>query len=84
MKSINVPTLIMTGDEDWQCLEPGILMKKNIPSAGLVLFPNSGHTINLEEPAMFNQHLSELFLAADAGTWPKRDPRALAGTILGR
>ena len=29
-------------------------------------------------------HLLELFAAADAGTWPVRDPRAMAGSILGR
>src|SRR6185437_11326760 len=32
MKTITAPTLIMTGDEDWPCHEPGILMKKNIPT----------------------------------------------------
>ncbi|HVQ81354.1 MAG: alpha/beta hydrolase [Pseudolabrys sp.] len=84
MKTITVPTLIMTGDEDWPCLEPCILMKKNIPTASLVVMGNCGHNINLEEPALFNMHLSELFQAADAGAWPKRDPRAMAGTILGR
>ncbi len=84
MRTITVPTLIMTGDEDWPCLEPGILMKKNIPTASLVVMGNSGHNINLEEPALFNMHLSDLFQAADAGAWPKRDPRAMAGTILGR
>ena len=84
MKTITAPTLIMTGDEDWPCLEPGILMKKNIPTAALVVMGNSGHNINLEEPALFNMHLSDLFQAADAGAWPKRDPRAMAGTILGR
>jgi pimeloyl-ACP methyl ester carboxylesterase len=84
MKTITVPTLIMTGDEDWPCLEPGILMKKNIQTASLVVMGNCGHNINLEEPALFNMHLSELFQAADAGAWPKRDPRAMAGTILGR
>jgi pimeloyl-ACP methyl ester carboxylesterase len=84
MKTITVPTLIMTGDEDWPCIEPGILMKKAIPTAGLVVMPNAGHTINLEEPALFNLHLSDLFQAADAGTWPTRDPRAMAGSILGR
>jgi len=31
---------------------------------------------------LFNMHLSDLFQAADAGAWPKRDPRAIAGTIL--
>ena len=84
MKTITVPTLIMTGDEDWPCLEPGILMKKNIPTAALVVMANSGHNINLEEPALFNMHLSELFLAADAAAWPRRDLRAMAGSILGR
>ncbi|MFZ0621588.1 MAG: alpha/beta hydrolase, partial [Pseudolabrys sp.] len=84
MKTMSVPTLIMTGDEDWPCLEPGILMKKNIPTAALVVMANSGHNINLEEPAMFNMHLSDLFQAADAGAWPRRDPRAMAGSILGR
>src|ERR1700741_5216958 len=35
MKRITVPTLILTGDEDWPCLLPGILMKQSIPSAAL-------------------------------------------------
>jgi pimeloyl-ACP methyl ester carboxylesterase len=84
MKAIRVPILILTGDEDWPCLEPGILMKKHIPTAALAVMPNAGHTINLEDPATFNAHLAELFLAADAGAWPTRDPRAMAGSILGR
>jgi pimeloyl-ACP methyl ester carboxylesterase len=84
MKTIKVPTLIITGDEDWPCLEPGILMKKNIPTAALVVMPNCGHTINLEEPALFNSYLSDLFQAADAGRWPTRDPRAMTGSILGK
>src|SRR5215471_5561957 len=84
MKAITAPTFVMTGDEDWPCLEPGLLMKRTIPTASLVVMGNSGHNINLEEPAVFNMHLSDLFLAADAGTWPTRDPRAMAGTILGR
>jgi pimeloyl-ACP methyl ester carboxylesterase len=84
IKTITAPTLVMTGDEDWPCLEPGILMKKNITTAALVVMPNAGHNINLEDPAAFNAHVQELFLAADAGTWPARDPRAMAGSILGK
>jgi pimeloyl-ACP methyl ester carboxylesterase len=84
MKTITAPTLIMTGDEDFPCLEPGLLMKRTIPSAGLVVMPNSGHAINLEEPAAFNRHLEEFFHAVDVGAWRNRDPRAMAGTILGR
>jgi pimeloyl-ACP methyl ester carboxylesterase len=84
MKTIAVPTLIMTGDEDWPCLEPGILMKRTIPTAALVVMANAGHAINLEEPALFNQHLAELFHAAELDKWPARDPRAMSGAILGR
>ena len=84
MKTITAPTLIMTGDEDWPCLEPGLLMKRNIPTAGLVVMPNCGHAINLEEPAAFNAHLADFFHAVDAGAWRNRDPRAMRDTILGR
>jgi pimeloyl-ACP methyl ester carboxylesterase len=84
MKRITVPTLIMTGDEDWACLEPGILMKKMIPSAGLVVMPNCGHTINLEDPEAYNRHLEDFLHAVELGKWPMRDARAMASTILGR
>jgi pimeloyl-ACP methyl ester carboxylesterase len=84
MKAITAPTLIMTGDEDWPCLEPALLMKRTIPTAALVVMPNAGHTINLEEPAAFNQHLCDFLHAVDAGAWRNRDPRAMKDMILGR
>ena len=84
MKKITAPTLIMTGDEDWACLEPGILMKKTIRTAALVVLPNAGHAINLEEPHAFNRHVDEFFQAVELGKWPTRDPRAMASSILGR
>ena len=31
MKTITAPTLIMTGDEDWPCLEPGLLHEEEHP-----------------------------------------------------
>jgi pimeloyl-ACP methyl ester carboxylesterase len=84
MKTITAPTLIMTGDEDWPCLEPGLLMKRTIPTAALVVMPNAGHTINLEDPAAFNQHIADFFHTVDTGGWRNRDPRAMIQTILGR
>ncbi len=84
MKTITAPTLVMTGDEDWPCLEPAILMKRTIPTAGLAVLPNSGHTINLEEPAEFNRQLGDFLHAVEAGRWPKRDPRAMVSAILGK
>jgi pimeloyl-ACP methyl ester carboxylesterase len=84
MKTITAPTLVMTGDEDWPCLEPALLMKRTIMSAALVVMPNTGHTLNLEEPAAFNAHLEQFFQTVDAGRWPIRDPRAMSGNILGK
>jgi pimeloyl-ACP methyl ester carboxylesterase len=84
MKKITAPTLIMTGDEDWACLEPAILMKRMISTAGLVVMPNCGHAINLEDPDAYNRHLADFFHAVELGKWPVRDSRAMASAILGR
>ncbi len=78
MKRLSVPTLIVTGDEDEPCLEPGLLMKRMIRSAGLVVLPQAGHAINLEEPQGFNQAVESFFHAVELGSWPLRDPRSLA------
>ena len=48
LKAMRTPTLIVTGDEDEPCLEPGLFLKRLIPNAGLVVIPMSGHTINSE------------------------------------
>ena len=56
------------------------------PVAGqfvLVVMPNTGHTLNLAEPAAFNACLDQFFQTVDAGRWPQRDPRAMAPSILG-
>src|SRR3954468_14897768 len=42
MKKIDLPTLIVTGDEDDPCLEPALLLKRNIRNAGLVVLPRAG------------------------------------------
>jgi len=83
MKRLTVPTLVVSGDEDWPCLLPGVLMKQNIPSAALSVIPNCGHTINLEEPDEFNRILQEFLAQVDNGRWPARDARAASPSITG-
>jgi pimeloyl-ACP methyl ester carboxylesterase len=83
MRKLDVPTLIATGDEDDPCLEPGILMKRMIPGAALVVLPNTGHALNLEEPDLFNQVCDDFFHQVESGRWPRRDPRSMTGSILG-
>ena len=83
MKKIELPTLVVTGDEDDPCIEPGILMKRSIATSALVVLPRSGHTINLEEPEAFNRALLDFFTVVDEGRWSRRDPRSIAAGILG-
>jgi pimeloyl-ACP methyl ester carboxylesterase len=82
LKRLAVPTLIVAGDEDDNSLQPSIFLKRTIPASGLLVVPKSGHTINLEEPAAFNQALADFFAQVTAGRWPPRDPRARPDEIL--
>ncbi len=83
MKRLTLPTLILTGDEDWPCLNPGILMKQSIPTAALSVMPNCGHAINIEDPDEFNRLVSTFLAQVDAARWPTRDPRAVTASITG-
>ena len=82
-RAMRVPTLIMVGDEDEPCLNPSLFLKRSIPASGLVTFAQSGHAINLEEPALFNQLLEDFLRRVDAGRWEARDPRATIPSIHG-
>jgi len=67
MAGITAPTLVVAGDEDDATLEPGLLMKRTIPGAGLVVLPWSGHAMNLEEPALFNRVVEDFFHQIEMG-----------------
>jgi pimeloyl-ACP methyl ester carboxylesterase len=72
LRRLEVPTLVMIGDEDEPCVDPAVFMKRQIPSAGLLVLPQSGHAVNLEEPALFNAAVLEFFRLAEAGQWARR------------
>ena len=76
MAGITAPALIVAGDEDDAVLEPSLLMKRTIPTAGLVVLPKSGHMTNLEDPALFNRIVEDFFHDAEAGRW---GPKAVTG-----
>jgi pimeloyl-ACP methyl ester carboxylesterase len=79
---LKVPVLVLVGDEDDHCIQPGIFLKRTIPACGLAIFPKAGHTLNLEEPALFNYHLSEFIVQVEAGRWRERDARANPAEIM--
>lgn len=72
LRTLEVPTLVVIGDEDEPCVDPAVFMKRHIPSAGLFVLPQSGHAVNLEEPALFNTAVLEFFRLAEAGRWGRR------------
>jgi proline iminopeptidase len=77
IRKVRTPTLIVCGDEDDNCIEPSMFLKKNLPAAGLAFFPKSGHVLNLEEPALFNEMVERFIALVEAGRWPARDPRSM-------
>jgi pimeloyl-ACP methyl ester carboxylesterase len=83
MRKLTVPALIIAGDEDEPCLEPSLLLKRTLPAAGFLIVPNTGHTVNLEEPEAFNHALTEFLATVEAGRWDPRDPRSRDSALMG-
>lgn len=69
LKAIRDPVLIVCGDEDDATLEVSLFMKRTIPRCGLMVFPRTGHGINLEEPAGFNAVVQDFIHAVERGRW---------------
>jgi pimeloyl-ACP methyl ester carboxylesterase len=69
LQALEVPTLVLVGDEDRACIEPALFMKRHIRKCGLAVFPQSGHGINLEEPDLFNRLTLDFLTAVEAGKW---------------
>jgi pimeloyl-ACP methyl ester carboxylesterase len=82
LRSCKVPMLVVSGDEDDNCLEPGIFIKRVCMSANLLVVPATGHAVNLEEPDLFNRALLDFLTAVDTGAWRSRDPRSLGKSTL--
>jgi len=62
LAEINIPVLILVGDQD--TLTPPAtakFMHENIKNSTLEVIENAAHLSNLENPELFNQHLKEFF-----------------------
>ena len=79
IRKARTPALIICGDEDDNCVEPSLFLKKHLAASGLTFFPKSGHVLNLEEPALFNAMVERFIALVEAGRWSQRDPRSVVG-----
>jgi pimeloyl-ACP methyl ester carboxylesterase len=84
LRKCRVPLHIMSGDEDDNCLDPGVFIKRVCPSAMLTVVPNTGHAVNLEEPVLFNSIVAEFLAQVDSGRWRRRDPRSLNKSTMAK
>jgi pimeloyl-ACP methyl ester carboxylesterase len=82
LSQMQTPTLVVVGDEDDHCIQPGVFLKRTVPACGLLVLPKTGHTLNLEEPDHFNRFVLEFLHSVEAGRWSPRDPRAVPAEIM--
>jgi pimeloyl-ACP methyl ester carboxylesterase len=83
LAAMDVPTLIIAGDEDEGVLETDLMLKRTIPRSGMALLPRTGHTSNLEEPALFNYLVEQFLSLVENGRCERRDPRSLSKSMTG-
>lgn len=79
--AVTVPALVIAGDEDDHTLSASRFLKETLPAAGLLVLPRTGHTINLEEPDIFNQAVADFLRRVRAGQWTVRDPRTRGASM---
>jgi 3-oxoadipate enol-lactonase len=81
-KKLDVPTLIICGDEDEPCLQPSLWLKRVLPNVGLAMFAKTGHTVNIEEPDAFNREVWNFITLAEAGKWTPAHPMAAGASLV--
>ncbi len=84
LAKLKVPLHMVSGDEDNNCLEPGVFIKRVCPSAWLTVVPATGHAVNVEEPELFNRLTAEFLAQVESGRWRPRDPRSLIMSTMAK
>ena len=59
--AIGVPTLVVYGALDAMVVPGSTWLAENIPGAALEVFPEAGHSPQIERPALFNAALERHF-----------------------
>jgi pimeloyl-ACP methyl ester carboxylesterase len=64
--ALKVPALVVVGADDEACLKPSRFLKDTLPGARLEVIANTGHGLNLEEPALVNDMVARFIDAIEA------------------
>lgn len=65
LPSIDVPTLVIVGEDDAEFRASGDYMATKIPAARLVVVPDAAHSPNLEQPEAFERAMLEFLATLD-------------------
>lgn len=64
LRSINLPILIIAGEEDKMAPVPwSMYLKENIPKAKIIVMQDASHLPMIERPSDFNRHLNEFLMS---------------------
>ena len=69
LQGLRLPILVVCGDQDTPAFDASRFVRDTAPHAGLAVLPMCGHTLNLEEPDLFNMLLATFLASVDAGRW---------------
>lgn len=72
LRRMKVPTHVVVGDEDAAALDAGVFIKRHCNAARLSVVPATGHVVNVEEPALFNQIAGDFITLVESGRWRPR------------
>ena len=77
IRKVPTPALIICGDEDDNCIEPSLFLKKHLPAAGLAIFPEDRATCSISRSPRCSMKWSSV-----SSRWSK--PAAGRRAIRGR
>ncbi len=69
IRRLSMPILVMCGDQDAPAFDASRFLRDTAPHAGLAVVPMCGHTVNSEEPELFNRIAGAFLASVDAGRW---------------
>lgn len=76
LRRLAVPTHVVVGDEDREALDAGVFIKRSCAAARLSVVPATGHVVNVEEPALFNQIADDFLALVESRRWrPRVQPK---------
>jgi pimeloyl-ACP methyl ester carboxylesterase len=62
---LELPTLLVVGDDDANCLGASLRLRDAIPAAALAVLPSTGHLVQLERAASFNALVRDFLEQSD-------------------